>query len=179
MAGEHQSTRGRLRWVMVAILSGAWLVPAPGGAMEAGPAIPTNERGEPLFVTGCDGGVVQDIPYGALQPEPGPIYPPELSARIAEALESTMVELRTVENLEKLDLPPAADTPWVETVREELAAGEGPIQAWDVRKEPWPELRREMAEIFDRYYDWCVRELPNGDIERELLVKTWPLPWLS
>lgn len=176
MAGTRRGALSWRSWLMIAIL-GLWLAPTPGGAAEETPTIPTNEQGEPLFVTSCDGGEVRDIPDGAIDPEPGPIYPPELSARIAEAIELTTVELRTVEDLATVDVPP--DTPWLEDLREQLAAGEGPIRMLDVSKDPWPDLRREMAEVVDRYYDWCVRELPNGDVEHQLLVRTWPLPWLT
>lgn len=153
-----------------------WLViPAPASS-EGVPSVPTDERGEPLFVTSCEGGTVQDLPAGAVVWAPSPLYPPELSVRIAEAIELTTIELRNVEDLAKLDVPP--DTPWVQTLREELAAGEGPIEIQDLRKDPWPELQREMAEIFNRYYDWCVRPLSNGDFERDLLARSWP-PWLT
>jgi hypothetical protein len=175
MTRTHRIARAATRLAWGAALA-VWLViPAPASS-EDGPSVPTDERGEPLFVTSCEGGTVEDIPTGAVVLGPSPLYPPELSARIAEATLLTTIELRSVEDLAELEVPP--NTPWVQTLAEELAAGEGPIEIQDLRKDPWPEVQREMAEIFDRYYDWCLRPLPNGDFERDLLAKSWP-PWLT
>ncbi len=171
--GTISRTLTRLGWAGVV----ATLLITPARASSEGAlSIPTNDQGEPLFVTSCEGGKIQDIPAGAVVPGPSPLYPPELSARIAEAIELTTIELRSVEELAKLNLP--VDAPWVETLREELAAGRGPIEFQDLRKDPWPLLQKEMAEVFDRYYDWCVRWGDDGDIDRDLLARSAP-PWLT
>jgi hypothetical protein len=47
----------------------------------------------------------------------------------------------------------------------------------DVQKELGPEWEEKAAAISHEFYALCEWEKPNGDLGREIILKTWPLPW--
>lgn len=140
---------GNGRWHRRILVAGIVAAGAAAGAVGVGAAAGTDPK-QPLLPTSCEKGVVRDLQPGAYVAPPDEQMP--------------------------LYYPPELVATW------EAAAAEHDGKYGDgiyTQEELGPEWEERAVAISQEFYALCEWEEPNGETGREIILKTWPLPWTA